>query len=115
MMDSTMVMLLKRYKQKDESNEATTYTEQSPQQKEEEYRNNISTLLSNYEEKDKESPDTETDSQVDSGEISSSDEEIIDYNVPSNINRDDLPTATFNFTNKDHVERVIESAKSMIF
>ena len=116
MMDSTLKVLLNKHKNK-EHNETTRQEVEAitPLQKEEEYRTKITTLLSKYEEIDNQCPDTETESQVNTSDISGSEEEVIDYNGPSAANRDDLPEVGFDYKNKDHVNRLLEAAKSMIY
>ena len=71
----------------EESNSAGAETETQQTDKE---KLLIETLINNYEGIDNESPETETDSQVDSNEMSGSEEEEIQY-AGNNINRDDLP------------------------
>ena len=46
--------------------------------------------------------------------MSGSEEEIIHYDDPS-VNREDLPRTDFDYKNKEHVEKVLEAAKSGIF
>ena len=116
MMDSTIAQLLKKYENK-ENNEQHHPAEDAhtPQQKEEEFRNKLTSLLSEYEEVDNACPDTETESQVNTDDLSGSDKEEIDYRAPNAVNREDLPETSFNYKNKDHVERLLEAAKSMVF
>ena len=115
MMDATIVMLLNRYKQRENTETEITGEDLTTQQKEEEYRDKLKTLLQKHEGKDNDCPDTETDSQIDTNELSGSEEEVIDYSAPNNCNRDDLPMVPFNYKNKEHVGKVLEAARSMIF
>ena len=74
----------------------------------------INSILAKYEAEDNDSPETETNSEVNTDDMSGSEEEAIQYGDPS-VNREDLPRVDFDYKNKTHVEKVIEAARSGIF
>ena len=88
--------------------------EKTANQKAEEEKQRIMSLLEKYKEKDEESPDTETESGVNSYDMSGSEEEEIDY-TNTQVNREDLPYTEFNYKNKEHASRILEAARSDIF
>ena len=114
MTDSTIKVMLNKYnKQKEESSSSTEHNKTAEQRTEEE-KTRINLLLYKYREKDEESPDTETNSSVNTNDMSGSEEEEIDY-TNNQINREDLPYIEFDYKNKDHVHRILEAAKGEIF
>ena len=116
MTDSTLKMMLKRHEQKDRS--STQYEEEDIDHNNNPHNNNekqqIKQTLNKYQEEDNESPETETDSQIDTNDMSGSEEEIIDY-AGTQINREDLPKIEFDYKSREHVEKIIEAAKSHLY
>ena len=105
-------MMLNRYTQRDQGNENITSESDTEIQTRE--IQVMESTLAKYEEIDNESPETETDSQIDSNTMSGSEEEEINYGDMS-VNREDLPRVDFDYKNKNHVEKVIEAANNNMF
>ena len=114
--DSTITMPLRRYDQNDQENTEDIIDTGNLAQIDARTKEIQAILitLEDYNEIDNESPETETESQINSEEISGSDGEIIDY-TDASINREDLPRIEFDYKNKAHAEKVIEAAKSLLF
>ena len=87
-MDSTIKLMLNRYTQRDHYNDRTNSDPETGTQLLEQEQLQVEVLFAKYEEKDNESPETETESQIESNGISGSEE--IQYGNPD-VNRENLP------------------------
>ena len=113
MTDTTISILLNKHTEDAVSSSSSNSTKSNKQLITEEAQI-INTILEKYEAEDKESPETETDSEVITNDLSGSEEEEIQYGDPS-VNREDLPRVNFDYKNKEHVEKVLEAAQNGIF
>ena len=108
------ITIQRKHIEKYEASTDSSDSEKTTNPKLEEERQTIKNLLDEYEQIDNESPDTETGSRVDSNNLSGSEEAAIDY-ANAHINREDLPHTEFDYKNKEHVEKLLESAKSWTY